>query len=202
MRKIHVLTFLSLDGVMQAPGGPEEDTRDGFDQGGWSFGYFDEAGGAEMSRQMTPPFELLLGRRTYEIFVGFWPRQENETAKVLNEARKHVATHRPLSDDWSGTARPLAGHAVDAVRALRQSEGPPIHVHGSGDLAQTLLANDLVDELWLKTFPVTLGRGRRLFDRGTRAAGFALTECQATPSGVIFARYRRDGAVRRGSFAG
>jgi dihydrofolate reductase len=199
MRKIQVLTFVSMDGVMQGPGGPEEDTSNGFNHGGWTVGYFDEVVGQEMGRQMGQGFALLLGRRTYDIFASYWPKVKDPTADLINNATKYVATNRPLSKDWN-TVR-LEGDVVEAIRKLKTESGPDLQVHGSGALIQTLLANDLVDELWLKTFPVTIGRGRRLFAEGTTYAGFALLECSASPSGVILAKYRRAGAVKAGSFA-
>jgi dihydrofolate reductase len=200
MRKINVLTFLTLDGVMQAPGGPQEDSSGGFRHGGWSFGYFDEAVGQEMGRQMGQAFDLLLGRRTYDIFASHWPKVTDDFAAPINNATKYVATHRPLSTDWSKTAVRLEGDVVEAIRELKRGEGRELQVHGSGNLIQLLLANDLVDELWLKIFPVTLGSGRRLFAEGTNPRGWAVVESAVSPSGVILARYRPDGAVKSGSF--
>jgi dihydrofolate reductase len=198
MRKINVLTFLTMDGVMQGPGGPEEDTSNGFNRGGWSVGYFDEAVGQEMAKQMGGKFDLLLGRRTYEIFKAYWPQSKDPGADLINGATKYVATHRPLGKDWS-TIR-LEGDVADAVRRLKAEDGPELQVHGSGTLIQTLLKNDLVDGLWLKIFPVTVGSGRRLFAEGTAYAGFELVESSASPSGVILAKYRRAGDVKSGSF--
>src|SRR5262249_16978394 len=198
MRKVNVLTFVSLDGVMQGPGGPEEDTSGGFTRGGWTVGYFDEAVGQEMSKQMGSKFDLLLGRRTYEIFKSYWPHSKDPSAKPINDATKYVATHRPLGKDWN-TVR-LEGDVVEAIRKIKGQSGPDLQVHGSGTLIQTLLANDLVDELWLKIFPVTIGSGRRLFAEGTGYVGFELTESRGSPSGVIIARYRRAGDVKSGSF--
>jgi dihydrofolate reductase len=201
MRKIIVLTFVSMDGVMQGPGGPEEDTSGGFSHGGWTVGYFDEAVGQEMGQEMGHPFDLLLGRRTYDIFASHWPRVTEPGADLgINKARKHVATNRQLSTDWNGTAVRLEGDVAEAVRKLREDSGPELQVHGSATLIQTLLGRDLVDELWLKIFPVTLGSGRRLFADGTRPAGFTLVETSASPSGVIIAKYRRAGDVKSGSF--
>ena len=199
MRKINVLTFMTMDGVMQGPGGPEEDTSNGFNRGGWSVGYFDEAVGQEMAKQMGKKFDLLLGRRTYEIFKAYWPKSKDPGADLINNATKYVATNRPLAKEWS-TIR-LEGDVTEAIRKLKAESGPELQVHGSGTLIQTLLANDLVDELWLKIFPVTLGSGRRLFADGTIPAGFALVESSASPSGVIIAKYARAGDVKSGSFA-
>jgi dihydrofolate reductase len=199
MRKINVLTFLTMDGVMQGPGGPEEDTSNGFRRGGWSVGYFDEAVGQEMGRQMGHPFDLLLGRRTYEIFASHWPHVKDPMADVINNATKYVATNRPVTKDWK-TVR-LEGDVVQALRRLKDASGPELQVHGSGTLIQTLLKNDLVDELWLKIFPVTVGSGRRLFEDGTAYAGFELLDNRASASGVILAKYKRAGDVKSGSFA-
>jgi dihydrofolate reductase len=203
MRQINVLTFLSMDGVMQGPGGPEEDKSGGFDHGGWSVGYFDDAVGQEMGTELGRPFDLLLGRRTYDIFASHWPRVTEPGADLgINKAAKYVVTNRPLATDWSGTARRLddGDVVVEAIRKLKASAGPELQVHGSGTLIQTLLSADLIDELWLKIFPVTLGSGRRLFAEGTRYAGFALIETSASPSGVVIAKYRRAGEVKSGSF--
>jgi len=198
MRKINVLTFMTMDGVMQGPGGPEEDTSNGFNRGGWSVGYFDEAVGQEMGKQMGQKFDLLLGRRTYEIFKSFWPQQKDPTGDAINGATKYVATNRPVGTDWN-TVR-LEGDVADAIRKLKAGSGPQLQVHGSATLIQTLLKADLVDELWLKIFPVTVGTGRRLFAEGTAYAGFELIESSASPSGVILAKYRRAGDVKSGSF--
>jgi len=199
MRKIHVLTFLSMDGVMQGPGGPDEDTSGGFRHGGWTVGYFDEFVGQEMARQMGHKFDLLLGRRTYEIFAGYWPHVKGEDGDPINNATKYVATNRPLTKDWN-TVR-LEGDVAEAIRKLKAGSGPELQVHGSGTLIQTLLKHDLVDELWLKVFPVTIGSGRRLFAEGTAHAGFALVDSSVSPSGVILAKYKRAGEVKSGSFA-
>jgi len=198
MRKINVLTFMTMDGVMQGPGGPEEDTSNDFNRGGWSVGYFDEAVGKEMGKQMGEKFDLLLGRRTYEIFKSFWPQQKDPTGDAINGATKYVATNRPVGTDWN-TVR-LEGDVADAIRKLKAGSGPQLQVHGSATLIQTLLKADLVDELWLKIFPVTVGTGRRLFAEGTAYAGFELIESSASPSGVILAKYRRAGDVKSGSF--
>lgn len=201
MRTIHVLTFLTLDGVMQGPGGPDEDTSGDFTHGGWSVGYFDEFLGREMTEEMGRPFDLLLGRRTYDIFASFWPHSTDPGADVINRATKYVATHRPLSARWERSVR-LDGDVAEAIRRLKAGSGPELQVHGSGTLIQTLLRHDLVDELWLKIFPVTIGSGRRLFAEGTAYAGFSLVGTSASPSGVIVAKYARAGDVKSGSFAG
>ncbi len=194
-RKLVVLTFVSLDGVMQAPGGKGEDPSGGFDLEGWTVPFFDEVGGNEMGRQMTPPFDLLLGRKTYDIFASYWPQRESP----LNQATKYVVSNHAVNTDWERTVQ-ISGDVVAEIQRLKQQDGPMLQVHGSSQLIQTLLANDLVDELWLKTFPVTLGKGKRLFGTGTIPAAFKLTESKITPSGVIIASYARDGDVKVGSF--
>lgn len=199
MRKLVILSFVSLDGVMQAPGGPEEDTSGGFTKGGWTVPYFDEVAGKEMTKQMTPPVDLLLGRKTYDIFKSYWPRQDSDTASVINDATKYVVSNQPQPLDWE-TSLQLGDDVAAEVRKLKAGDGPIIQVHGSGDLIQTLLEDDLVDELWLKIFPLTLGSGKRLFGDGTIPAGFSLIESMTSPSGVIFVSFKRAGDVKTGSF--
>lgn len=198
MRKIIVLTFLSLDGVMQAPGGPQEDPSNGFTLGGWTVPFFDEVLGIEMGEQMGKPFDLLLGRKTFEIFAGYWP-DHNEDGGAINAATKYVASNTLKSHTW-GKSVFMGGDVVSEIRKLKETDGPDLQVHGSSTLIQTLLKNDLVDELWLKTFPVTLGSGKRLFGEGAVPAAFELRDCKATPSGVILAKYKRTGEVKTGSF--
>ncbi len=192
-RKIIVLSFITLDGVMQAPGGPEEDTSGGFKYGGWISPY---PLGNVMPEQMSRPFELLLGRRTYEIFAGYWPHHASGWPSV-NDARKYVASHRDMRLDWKNSVQ-LKGDVVEEIRKLKAQNGPELQVYGSGNLVQTLLKHDLVDELWLKIFPITLGRGKKLFAEGTIPAAFSLEESKATPNGVIVASYKRAGNVRTG----
>jgi len=199
MRKLIVLTFMTLDGVMQAPGGPEEDTSGGFKFGGWSVGYFDDVVGQAMAEQMGHPFDLLLGRRTFDIFATFWPKVTDETGRGINSATKYVVSHRPVNLDWKTTVL-ITGDVVDKIKKLKAEDGPELQVHGSGDLIQTLLKSDLVDELWLKTFPVVLGTGKRLFARGTIPAGFTLLRSTTSPSGVVIGTYARAGEVKIGSF--
>ncbi|CAG0930022.1 putative protein YyaP [Thermoflexales bacterium] len=198
MRKLVVLTFVSLDGVMQAPGGKGEDPSGGFDLEGWTVPYFDEVVGMAMEKQMTPPSDLLLGRKTYEIFAAYWPAHENDWPGV-NSATKYVVSDTRTDSLWDNTVF-IKNNVVEEIRRLKQQDGPQLQVHGSSNLIQTLLANDLVDELWLKIFPVTLGQGKRLFSEGTIPAAFQLTGSQTAPSGVIIASYRRDGEVKLGSF--
>ena len=201
MRKLIVLTFVTLDGVMQAPGGPGEDDSGGFKYGGWSVGYFDDVLGKVMGEQMSEPFDLLLGRRTYDIFASHWPRvgDDDPAARMINRARKYVVSHRPVSADWKGTV-PITGDVVGRIKEIKKEDGPQIQVHGSSNLIQTLLKNDLVDELWLKIFPVTVGPGKRLFGDGTMPAGFKLSSGQITSSGVFVGTYAPAGEVKLGSF--
>lgn len=198
MRKIIVLTFVTLDGVMQGPGGPTEDTSGGFTHGGWTVPYFDEALGEEMGRQMGQPFDLLLGRKTFEIFASYWPDQEEEGA-AINNAVKYVASNTLTDHEWQKSVF-LNGDVVEEIEKLKQQDGPDLQVHGSATLIQTLLAHDLVDEFWLKVFPVTLGSGKRLFGEGTIPAAYSLVETKSTPSGVIVATFKRAGDVQTGSF--
>jgi len=198
MRKIIVLSFISLDGVMQAPGGPTEDTSGNFTLGGWTVPFFDEYGGQVMAEQMSKPFDLLLGRKTFEIFASYWP-QHPEEGPGINQATKYVASNTMKSHEWKKSVF-LKGDVAGEIKKLKQQDGPDLQVHGSGNLIQTLLKNDLVDEFWLKIFPVTLGMGKRLFDKGTIPASFALIESKSSPSGVIIASFRRAGDVKTGSF--
>lgn len=198
MRKLVVLTFVTLDGVMQAPGGPEEDPSGGFTHGGWTVPFFDESLGNVMGEQMNRPFDLLLGRKTFEIFASYWPQHEEEGAEI-NRATKYVASNTISSHEWQKSAF-LKGKVEEDIQRLKNQSGPDIQVHGSANLIQTLLRHDLVDEFWLKIFPVTLGRGKRLFGEGTIPAAFRLSQGQILPSGVIVANYTRIGAVQTGTF--
>jgi len=184
---------------MQAPGGPEEDASGGFKFGGWSVPYFDDFLGKTMSAQMDRPFDLLLGRKTYEIFASYWPQVTDETGRGINEATKYVVSHRPVDTDWKTTVL-IDGDAVAKIKQLKAGDGPELQVHGSGNLIQTLLKHDLVDELWLKTFPVVLGTGKRLFADGTMPAGLRVVQSSVSPSGVVVASYARAGDVKTGSF--
>jgi dihydrofolate reductase len=194
MRKIIVLSFITLDGVMQAPGGPEEDTSGDFKYGGWTVPYFDEGAGEIMARQMQPA-DYLLGRKTYEIFADYWPKH-NDMWPSINENTKYVLSTTIHESDWKNTE---FLQSVDHVKELKKTEGRDLQVHGSGELIQLLLQNDLVDELWLKTFPLTLGQGKKLFGDGTIPAAFTLTESTVMPNGVIFANYSRAGEVKTGT---
>lgn len=182
---------------MQAPGGKGEDPSGGFHLEGWTVPYFDEAVGGEMGIQMGQPFDLLLGRKTYDIFASYWPLQEQDNP--INIAKKYVVSNQPIHTDWQVTI-PIKGDVVSEMMKLKQQDGPMLQVHGSSHLIQTLLAKDLVDALWLKIFQVTLGKGKRLFGEGTIPGAWKLTESTVSPSGVIIASYQRDGEVRVGSF--
>ena len=187
---------------MQAPGGPDEDRSGGFKYGGWTVPYFDDFSGERMDEQMSMPFDLLLGRKTYDIFAGYWPQQDETTssiARLFNKAHKYVASHNPQELAWQNSTV-LHGDVAAQLKELKAQDGPMLQVHGSGNFIQTLLAHDLVDELWLKTYPVTLGGGKRLFAEGTIPAAFTLTDAKVSPKGVIFANYVRAGQVETGSF--
>jgi dihydrofolate reductase len=197
MRKVIVLSFITLDGVMQAPGAPKEDTSGGFEYGGWTVPYMDEESGKLMGEQMKRPFDLLLGRKTYDIFAAYWPQHEANWPGI-NDVKKYVASRSPKTLEWSNSI--LLNDVVEEVRKLKAGDGPNLHVYGSGNLIQTLLTQDLVDELWLKIFPITLGPGKRLFAEGTIPAAFKMSDSKVLQSGVIFANYVRAGDVETGSF--
>jgi dihydrofolate reductase len=201
MRKLIVLSFIALDNVMQAPGGPEEDPTGGFKHEGWLAGYSDDFLLNVMIKQTSKPFDLLLGRKTYEIFAAYWPYvnpDRNPFAAKLNNAKKYVASMTLTKLNWNNSEL-INGDIPDGIKRIKEQDGPEIHVHGSSNLVQTLLKHDLVDELWLKIFPVTLGTGKRLFAEGTIPAGFKLLESGISPSGVIIANYERSGEVKKGS---
>jgi dihydrofolate reductase len=198
MRKVIVLTFVSLDGVMKRPGGPMEDTDGNFKHGGWTVPFFDDFLGKAMEKQMGKPFDLLLGRRTFELFASYWPNYEGGK-NPINEATKYVASNSIRSHSWSKSVF-LRGDVASEVRKLKAQSGPDLQVHGSSMLIQTLLENDLIDELWLKIFPVTLGVGKPLFGKGTIPASFTLAESSVSPSGVILASFKRAGELKTGSF--
>ena len=200
MRKLVVNTFLTVDGVMQAPGGPEEDPSDGFSHGGWSVTYWDDKMGEIMGEFMGKPFDLVLGRKTYEIFAAHWPHSTEPGADQLNEARKHVASRTLSSLEWNNSVL-LEGDVGDALRKLKQEDGPEMQVHGSGNLIQTLLREDLVDEFNLWTFPVVVGAGKRLFSEGTVPAGLKLLDSKVSSTGVVIGKYAPAGEVPIGSFA-
>jgi dihydrofolate reductase len=200
VRSLVVLSFVTLDGVMQAPGGPREDISLGFKYGGWSVGYWDDFMGKVMETQMAKPFDMLLGRKTYEIFAAYWPNAKNQPgADRLNEAKKYVVSTTLTKLDWKNSVL-VTGDIVDKIKKLKDQDGPEIQVHGSSNLIQTLLKNDFVDELRLKIFPIALGTGKRLFGEGTNPAAFKLIEGKISPKGVIVANYLREGDVKIGSF--
>jgi dihydrofolate reductase len=198
MRKIIVTTFLTLDGVMQAPGGPEEDTSGGFKYGGWTVPYFDDFAGKIMGEQMVNPVDLLLGRKTFEIFAAYWPSHESGWPGI-NQMTKYVASKTLTSHAWENSVF-LKDDVVEEIKKLKEQDGPDLHVYGSGNFVKTLMKNDLVDEFWLKIFPLTLGKGKRLFAQGSIPAAFTLEESHISPKGVIFANYKRAGEVKTGSF--
>ncbi|EJO69838.1 dihydrofolate reductase family protein [Leptospira kirschneri] len=194
MRKIIVSSFITLDGVMQAPGGPEEDTSGGFKYGGWTAPYHDEVSGKVMEKQMKPA-DYLLGRKTFEIFASYWP-EHADFWPGINDGTKYVMSKTMKKSDWKNS---VFLESLADIEKLKNSEGSDIQVWGSGELIQLLLKNDLVDELWLKIFPVTLDTGKRLFGDGTVPAAFTLIEGSVTPSGVIIANYKRAGEVKTGT---
>jgi dihydrofolate reductase len=199
MRKIVVLTMVSLDGVMQAPGGPEEDTSGGFTYGGWTVPYGDESFGNILNQELSVPFDMLLGKKTYEIFASYWPKQTGTIADPFNKAKKYVVSDKGVDLIWKESIL-ISDDAVAKIKALKKEDGSMLQVWGSGKLVQTLLKNDLVDELRLRIFPVTLGSGKCLFAEGTIPAAFQLMDSRALPSGVILANYKRSGQVKTGSF--
>lgn len=199
MRKLVVLTFITLDGVMQAPGGPEEDTSNNFKYGGWQAPYGNEKSMQEMIKQLSEPFDLLLGRKTYDIFASYWPfhPEIEAVAKPFNACKKYVVSREQIDLPWEGSEL-ITGDVVARIQELKAGDGPMLQVHGSGELIQTLLKHDLVDELWLKTFPLTLGVGKKLFEEGTMPAAFELFHSNITDNGIVFANYRRAGEVQTG----
>ena len=200
MRKLIVSTFVTLDGVMQAPGGPGEDDSGGFEYGGWSVNYWDELMGHVMTEALSAPFDLLLGSKTYDIFSTFWPDAPEEAgSKPLNDATKYVAsrTHRAL--DW-GPSVLIEGDAAEGVAKLKQGDGSELQVHGSGNLIQTLLQHGLVDEYRLWVFPLVIGSGKRLFADGTIPAGLRLVDSKVSTTGVVIGTYEPAGEVITGSF--
>lgn len=203
MRKLIVAEHISLDGVIQAPGGPEEDPSDGFRLGGWVMPYGDEGTGRALRELLSQPFELLLGRRTYDIWAPYWPHVPADSgnsfiADRFNSVPKHVATHRPDTLDWQNS-HALEGDLADAIRALKKRDGADLLTWGSGDMVGQLLAAGLVDELRLWIYPVVLGRGKRLFGDDAEASAFTLAHSTGTPSGVLITRYVRNGEVRTGA---
>ena len=212
MRKIIVGAFVSLDGVMQAPGGPDEDPTGGFKDGGWVAPLWDDVTGKAMDESFAKPYDLLLGRKTYDIFAAYWPYVKTDPkasdfdalnaqiAEQFNRVTKYVATHRPESLTWQNS-RGLGTDVVATLRELKRQDGPALLTQGSTELVHTLFANDLVDELRVLTYPLVLGRGKRLFDAGSKPAAFSLVQSKVSPNGVVIATYVRAGDVKTGSFA-
>ena len=190
MRELSILTFVTLDGVMQAPGHPEEDTTDGFSHGGWSAKYWDEVMEQVMEEAMAAPYDLLLGRKTYQIFASHWPHADDSVARKLNSAIKYVATSTLSELQWENSVK-ITGNIAEEVARLKNEDGSLLQIHGSWQLIQTLLSHELIDEFRLWTFPVVVGSGKRLFSQDTVPNGFTLTKTDATSNGVIMSIYRR-----------
>jgi len=197
MRKVIALEHITLDGVIQAPGGPDEDTSGGFAYGGWIAPYSDAILGTALRRQMNLPFDLLLGRKTYDIWAPYWP-QNADVWPGANAATKYVTSNTLTSGEWQPSVI-LNGDIASKVAEIKQQQGPDLHVWGSGNLIQTLIKHDLVDAFWLMIYPITLGVGKRLFADGTIPAAFKVTENKVTSQGVIVANYERAGAITTGS---
>lgn len=203
MRKVIVGAMVSLDGVMQAPGGPEEDPTGGFSYGGWVAPLADEVFGEEIESMFSQRFDLLLGRKTYEIFAAHWPYAESGPddfiARTFNSVNKYVATRKGLGLTWKGSV--ALSDAVSDVARLKEEDGPALVTQGSTELVRTLLAKDLVDEINMFTCPVVLGRGKKLFDDRAKVAAFRLIASRVSPNGIVIAQYVRDGDVKTGNFA-
>ena len=201
MRKLIVSTFLTLDGIMQAPGGPEEDDSSGFAHGGWSVNYWDDLMGQVMSEAMSAPFDLVLGRKTYDIFAAYWPHAPEEAgARPLNDATKYVASRGHPALGWR-TSVLIGGDAAEGIAALKNEDGPELQVHGSGNLIQTLLRHNLVDQYRLWVFPLVIGSGRRLFADGTIPSALRLVASTVSTTGVVIGTYEPAGEIVTGSFA-
>lgn len=201
MRKVIAVTFVSLDGVMQAPGGPQEDTSGGFKFGGWTLHHWDEAMGHVMDSVFGQPFDLLLGRKTYDIFAAHWPRVEGDAlADKFNAVTKYVATRSSQPLNWQNSVA-LRGDVASVIARMKQEDGPALLLQGSSELLQTLLAKDLLDEFTLLVFPVILGSGKKFFGEGAAPAGLQLTQSKVSSTGVTMNTYRRSGGVTTGSFA-
>ena len=200
MRKIITTTFLTLDGVVQAPGGPTEDTTGGFAYGGWSVNYWDELMGTVMKGFMSVPFELLLGKNTYEIFAAYWPHTKEDAvvAEPFNATKKYVVSEKSFEPSWQNSTC-ITGDIVKQINKLKAGDGPDLWVHGSGKLIQILLKHQLIDRMHLWIFPVTVGAGKKLFAEGTQAEGFKLVESKSSTTGVIIATYESAGALKTGS---
>lgn len=201
MRKLVVSTFIALDGVMQAPGGPEEDPTGGFKYGGWSFNYWDELMGQVMTDSMKEPFELLLGRRTYDIFAAHWPfLKDDPVAKLFSSINKYVVSKSLNELTWENSFL-IKDNVVEKIKKLKNSDGAELQVHGSSNLIQTLINNDLIDEFRLWTFPLVIGNGKKLFGEGTIPSSLKLINTKVSSTGVIISAYIPDGEIKTGSFA-
>jgi dihydrofolate reductase len=201
MRKLIVSTFVTLDGVMQAPGGPEEDDSGSFAHGGWSVNYWDEQMGQVMGEAMSTPFDLLLGRKTYDIFAAYWPNATDQPgAKPLNDATKYVVSRSRPTLEWRESVL-IEGDAAEGIAALKQEDGPELQVHGSGNLIQTLLRQNLVDQFNLWVFPLVIGSGKRLFSDGTVPSALKLVDSKVSTTGVVMGTYEPAGEIVTGSFA-
>jgi dihydrofolate reductase len=201
MRELLVTTFLTLDGVMQAPGGPEEDDSGGFAHGGWSVTYWDELMGQVMDEATSKPFAMVLGRRTYDIMAAYWPEAPGESgAKTFNEATKYVASRSHPRLEWSNSVL-IEGDAAEGLAALKKEDGPELQVHGSANLIQTLMRHNLVDRYRLWVFPVVVGSGKRLFSEGTIPSGLKLVDSKVSTTGVVIGTYEPAGEIVTGSFA-
>jgi dihydrofolate reductase len=194
MRKIIVLSMVTLDGVMQSPGGPEEDPSNGFRYGGWTVPYFDDDYGKVLKKQLKPA-DYLFGRKTFDIFANYWPHH-NDYWPEVNAGTKYVLSNTLKKTDWKNSV--IISSMAD-IKKIKEGSGPDIQIHGSGELIQLLFKNDLVDELWLKIHPLALGSGKKLFEEGTIPAAFKLIEHSITASGVIMANYKRNGEVKTGT---
>jgi dihydrofolate reductase len=201
MRRLMVTAFMTVDGVVQAPGGPGEDDSGGFPFGGWAHPYWDDVLDQTMAKVMGVPFDLVLGRRTYDVFAAFWPNAPEEAGgKPLNDATKYVASRGTPSLTWDRSVQ-IEGDVAEGVARLKQEDGPELQVHGSGNLIQTLMANGLIDQYRLWVFPVVLGTGKRLFADGTIPSALHLTDSTVSTTGVVIGTYEPAGAVQTGSFA-
>jgi dihydrofolate reductase len=200
MRKLVVQTFVTLDGVMQAPGGPGEDDEGGFTHGGWSVNYWDDQMGQAMAEQTTKPFAMVLGRRTYEIMAAYWPTAPEEAGgKVFNDATKYVVSRNRPALTWQNSVL-IDGDAAEGLAALKREDGPELQVHGSANLIQSLLRNNLVDQYRLWIFPVVVGSGKRLFSEGTVPSGLKLVDSKVSSTGVVMGTYEPAGEIPTGSF--
>jgi dihydrofolate reductase len=198
MRRIIAITQVTLDGIMQAPGGPEEDPRNGFTHGGWAMPFLDDGLNQAIGETIVGEFDMHLGRRTYEIFVAYWPNQgDNPIAKAFNKATKYVVTRSLGRFDWEKSQR-IDGDVVEEVRRLKASDGPALHIWGSSELLQTLIAAELIDEYRIWVFPLVLGEGKRLFENGVPPRGLTLVETRGTPKGVLVNAYHPTGPLPRG----